>query len=162
MPSHDHPLDGRFAAFVAERDPHALTAAQEAFRAACPVLPGARDAAAIEALRPAVRRALAVRLPGVPAGVPDTTPRVPAAERVAAAAQSLIEACDGFLRRESLAASLSADERREILRGMVLTRAVDNRLKSLFTGGEVQYAGAGFQGKGFRSLGQEAIYAAPL
>ncbi|MGH9347037.1 MAG: alpha-ketoacid dehydrogenase subunit alpha/beta, partial [Vicinamibacterales bacterium] len=44
----------------------------------------------------------------------------------------------------------------------VLTRAVDNRLKQFFLSGEVQYRGAGFQGKGFRSLGQEAIYAAGI
>ena len=49
-----------------------------------------------------------------------------------------------------------------MLRGMVLTRAVDNRLKAFFTGSEVQHGGVGFQGKGFRSLGQEAIYAAPM
>ena len=53
-----------------------------------------------------------------------------------------------------------ADERREILRGMILTRATDNRLKTFFTGGEVRFGDAPFQGKGFRSLGQEAIYAA--
>src|SRR5262249_12274545 len=46
--------------------------------------------------------------------------------------------------------------------GMVITRALDNRLKALFTGSEVQYKGVGFQGKGFRSLGQEAIYGACL
>ena len=43
---------------------------------------------------------------------------------------------------------------------MILTRATDNRLKAFFTGGEVRYGDAPFQGKGFRSLGQEAIYAA--
>src|SRR6185295_18356226 len=59
-------------------------------------------------------------------------------------------------------ASLTADERREILRGMVLTRATDNRLKTFFTSGEVRYGEAPFQGKGFRSLGQEAIYAAAI
>ena len=59
-------------------------------------------------------------------------------------------------------ASLTADERREILRGMILTRATDNRLKPFFTGGEVRYGDAAFQGKGFRSLGQEAIYAAAI
>ena len=62
-------------------------------------------------------------------------------------------------RLASIAATLTADERREILRGMILTRAVDNRLKQFFTSGEVRYGDAGFQGKGFRSLGQEAIYA---
>ena len=45
---------------------------------------------------------------------------------------------------------------------MMLTRATDNRLKAFFTGGEVRYGDAAFQGKGFRSLGQEAIYAAGI
>ncbi len=45
---------------------------------------------------------------------------------------------------------------------MVLTRATDTRLKTLFTGGEVRYGESAFQGKGFRSLGQEAIYAAGI
>ena len=43
-----------------------------------------------------------------------------------------------------------------------LTRATDNRLKAFFTSGEVRYGEATFQGKGFRSLGQEAIYAAAI
>ena len=45
---------------------------------------------------------------------------------------------------------------------MILTRAVDNRLKQFFTSGEVRYGTLAFQGKGFRSLGQEAIYAAGI
>ena len=45
---------------------------------------------------------------------------------------------------------------------MMLTRATDNRLKTFFTGGEVRFGDAPFQGKGFRSLGQEAIYAAAI
>ena len=45
---------------------------------------------------------------------------------------------------------------------MVLTRAVDNRLKQFFIGSDVQFEGVPFQGKGFRSLGQEAIYAAAI
>ncbi len=44
----------------------------------------------------------------------------------------------------------------------MLTGATDNRLKQFFTGGEVRYGNASFQGKGFRSLGQEAIYAAAI
>src|SRR6185369_4537560 len=47
-------------------------------------------------------------------------------------------------------------------RGMILTRAVDNRLKTFFTSGEVRHGSGSFQGKGFRSLGQEAIYAAAI
>ncbi len=45
---------------------------------------------------------------------------------------------------------------------MILTRAIDNRLKAFFTGSEVRYGSGTFQGKGFRSLGQEAIYASAL
>ncbi|HEX6084848.1 MAG TPA: thiamine pyrophosphate-dependent enzyme, partial [Thermoanaerobaculia bacterium] len=97
-----------------------------------------------------------------PATLPETTPRVPAAERARHAIAEIVDACQGFLRREEIAASLTADEKREILRGMMLTRATDNRLKQFFTGGEVRWGNASFQGKGFRSLGQEAIYAAVI
>ncbi|HKQ61325.1 MAG TPA: thiamine pyrophosphate-dependent enzyme, partial [Candidatus Polarisedimenticolaceae bacterium] len=75
---------------------------------------------------------------------------------------AIADAVDGFLRREEIAASFTDEERRELLRGMVLTRATDNALKALFLGGQVRYGNAAFQGKGFRSLGQEAIYAAAL
>jgi 2-oxoisovalerate dehydrogenase E1 component len=94
--------------------------------------------------------------------LPETTPRVSARQRLDQARRALLDACDGFLAREAVAASLTVEERREILRGMVLTRAVDNRLKQFFSGGEVLYRGTPFQGKGFRSLGQEAIYAAAI
>ena len=133
-----------------------------AFSACCGEDPG-RDPDAIEALRPALASALRRELAGAaPDGLPETTPGVSVDERLAQAKAELAEACDGFLRRESIAASLTRDERIEILRGMVLTRATDNRLKAFFSGGEVRYNGVSFQGKGFRSLGQEAIYAAPL
>jgi len=94
--------------------------------------------------------------------VPECTPGVSVGERLHYAVAEVVDACDGFLRREAIAASLTADERREILRGMILTRATDNRLKQFFTGGEVRYGSGTFQGKGFRSLGQEAIYAAAI
>ena len=83
-------------------------------------------------------------------------------QRLQQAREELLEACDGFFAREAIARSLTAAERREILRGMVLTRAVDNKLKHFFSSGEVTYQGVPFQGKGFRSLGQEAIYAAAI
>src|SRR6185295_6588146 len=92
----------------------------------------------------------------------ETTPRVSIAQRLEQARVELVEACRGFLRREEIAASLTKDERLELLRGMLLTRATDNRLKAFFSGGEVRYGSASFQGKGFRSLGQEAIYAAGI
>jgi len=123
----------------------------------------AESADGIESLRQQAREQLE-RLPVVPAP-PDaleTTPGVSAASRLESARIELIEAVDGFFRRESIAASLDADEKREILRGMTLTRATDNQLKAFFLGGQVRYGGGSFQGKGFRSLGQEAVYAAPL
>ena len=96
------------------------------------------------------------------ADIPETTPGITAPTRLKAASQELLEDVDGFFARAAIAASLTPEERREILRGMVLTRAVDNRLKQLFIGSDVQFEGVPFQGKGFRSLGQEAIYAAAI
>ncbi|MDE3153874.1 MAG: hypothetical protein KGN76_02175 [Acidobacteriota bacterium] len=154
-------LAGRFGAFVAERFPFAVDAAVEAFDAAVArARQKGADAEAIDALRPLLRKELTARLAtSVPAGLAETTPGVTAEARLAAAREEFVEACDGFLRRASIAASLTPDERREILRGMILTRATDSQLKTFFTGGEVRYEGISFQGKGFRSLGQEAIYA---
>ena len=73
---------------------------------------------------------------------------VTADARLKQARQELVDACDGFFAREAIAASLTPDERREILRGMVLTRAVDNRLKQFFTSGEVAYQGVPVPGQG--------------
>jgi 2-oxoisovalerate dehydrogenase E1 component len=144
-------LRSRFASFVLERHPFAARAALEAFDAA-----GGGDLAVLgEALD---ERLLA----SFPNGAAETTPGVTAAERRASALGAVREDVLGFFRREAIRASMTPDEKREILRGMLLTRAVDNRLKQFFTGGEVRYGAAAFQGKGFRSLGQEAIYAAPL
>ena len=155
-------LAARFAAFVAERYPFALRQALAAFESVCPADPG-RDPAGIKALRGPLAQALEQKLSHVlPAGVPETTPGVPAEERLGTARQEILEACDGFLRREATAASLTREERIEILRGMILTRATDNRLKAFFSGSEVRYKDVAFQGKGFRSLGQEAIYAAAI
>ena len=156
-------LASRFGAFVAERHPFALAEALGAFKAATRGREP-RGAAAIEALRPALCRAISERLRArpLPAGLPDTTPRTTAERRIEQASAELIDACDSFLRRAAIEASLTADERREILRGMLLTRAIDNRLKTFFTSGEVRYGQASVQGKGFRSLGQEAICAAAI
>ena len=154
-------LASRFAAFVAERHPLALPVAIEALEAS---RRGNRDegAAALDAVRGPFRRELARRLYQVlvaPDGIDETAPGVTAVKRLELARAEIVDTCDGFLARESIRASLTPDERREILRGMVLTRAVDNRLKQLFMGGEVRWGERAFQGKGFRSLGQEAIYA---
>src|SRR5262249_24391154 len=137
-------LSQRFASFVAERQPFALRPALAAFESVCRRDPG-RDAEAIDALRAplggAIRRELA-RAP--PEGLPETTPGVSVEERLHEARQELREICDGFLRRESIGASFSREERIEMLRGMVMTRAVDNRLKAFFTQGEVRYKDTAF------------------
>ena len=158
-------LASRFAAFVAERYPFALHHAIDAFESAgIPAIKG-RDAVKLDAARPALRRALAKALYEeltAPDGAAETTPGVSAAKRLEQARAELVEACDGFLRRAAIEASLTKDERREILKGMCLTRSVDNRLKQFFMGGEVRWGDMAFQGKGFRSLGQEAIYAGAI
>ena len=151
----------RFGAFVAEQFPFAVSEAMESFEVSVEAMD---PAVGIDSLRPVVRRELSSRLNARawPSAISEPTPGVSAAERRAQAVTELIDGCDGFLRRAALEASLTADERREMLRGMVLTRAVDNRLKVFFTSGEVRYRNVPFQGKGFRSLGQEAIYAAAV
>ncbi len=156
-------LASRFGAFVAERHPFALADALEAFEAAAHGREHSAPAS-IEALRPLLHRELTRRLQtrSIPHGLADPTPRVSAEMRIGAAYASLLDDCDGFLQRAAIRASLTREERVEMLRGMLLTRATDNRLKTLFTAGEVRFGQTTFQGKGFRSLGQEAIYAAAI
>ncbi len=156
-------LASRFGAFVVERFPFVLDDAVDAFEQATRGRDLESDAA-IESARPALRQELKKRLQTrtVPPGLPDATPRTPAAVRLGQAHAELLDACDGFLRRAAIAASLTREERLEILRGMLLTRATDNRLKAFFLGGEVRFGATAMQGKGFRSLGQEAIYGAAM
>src|SRR6185369_9650389 len=156
-------LASRFGAFVAGRHPFALADALDA----CEQAAGDRELrgeTAIDAARPALQRELKKRLQArtLPDGLPDTTPRTSAAARMDQAHAELLDAVDGFLRRAAIAASLTREERLEILRGMLLTRATDNRLKTFFLGGEVRFGTTALQGKGFRSLGQEAIYGAAM
>ena len=151
-------LSTRFAAFVTERHPFAAAAAAEAWAAAGSV--DEKDPESIEGMRRRLAPELRRRSAGLVArDAGETTPGVSAGRRFEQAINALVEDCDGFLRRAAIRASLTAEERREMLRGMMLTRATDNRLKAFFSGGEVRYGEAAFQGKGFRSLGQEAIYA---
>ena len=164
-------LLARFAAFIAERHPFASRPAITALDMTI----GSRaidesDPLSIESLREPFRRMLVQTLsdfiaPDATASeklgeVPETTPGVAVGERLRQAVVEVLDSCDGFIRREAIAASLTPEEKIDILRGMILTRATDNRLKQFFTGGDVRYGNTSFQGKGFRSLGQEAIYAA--
>jgi hypothetical protein len=64
--------------------------------------------------------------------LPETTPSVAAPARWLNAVRELLDAIDGFFAREAIAASLTRDEKLEIMRGMVLMRALDNRLKLLY------------------------------
>jgi 2-oxoisovalerate dehydrogenase E1 component len=154
-------LARRLEAFVTERFPFAIAPARAAFDA-CKSLVRPEEAA-LETVRTTFASELRTRLQNVaPLDRSETTPGVEAPARFQTAIDELVGACDGFLRREALRVSLTPDERREILHGMVLTRATDTRLKTLFTGGEVRYGDTAFQGKGFRSLGQEAIYASAI
>jgi 2-oxoisovalerate dehydrogenase E1 component len=156
-------VGGRLIAFVLERFPFALGAVREALEACGADRIEERDAPRLESLRISFRHELNRTLEAVDlSDVGETTPGVSAPRRLEAACKELVDACDGFLAREAIAASLTPDERHELLRGMILTRAVDNRLKQLFLGSDIRYRDIPFQGKGFRSLGQEAIYAAAL
>ena len=153
----------QLASFIVERYPFALADVLGAIQAVAPDGIGTTPAE-IDAVRHGFRHELGRRLQSkpLPSDLPETTPRTAAPERMRQAAEELLDACDGFLRRAAIERSLTREERIEILKGMILTRAVDNKLKALFTGGEVRYGNVPFQGKGFRSLGQEAIYGAAI
>ena len=142
----------RLEAFVLERYPFAIDVIKRVV-AAIPPQPHGR--AGISALEIELRKIDV-------ADLLETTPGVTATERWNTAIADLLSAVNGFLAREAIAASLTRDEKLEIMRGMVLMRALDNRLKLLYLQGDVKYGSAGVQGKGFRSLGQEAIYAAGI
>jgi 2-oxoisovalerate dehydrogenase E1 component len=112
------------------------------------------DATSVDDLRKAVRRIAADPNP--------LWPGVTAADAAGWTREALLEQIEGFLRRQELKASLSRDERREMYRGMLLTREVDALLKKWF--GEKKMAWTAPDGtahpspqKGFRSWGQEAI-----
>jgi TPP-dependent pyruvate/acetoin dehydrogenase alpha subunit len=158
-------LQRRLAAFLAERHPFAVEPVISLLAGTLRVRGGSPEqtSRSLERLRlRATKRIREELVLQAPPNTPETTPGVAAGTRLRQAVESVVDEIDGFLRREAIAASLTAHERRELLHGMILTRATDNRLKAFFLGGEVRYGKAGFQGKGFRSLGQEAIYAVPL
>ena len=100
-------LLARYAAFVAERHPFALKPALTSLK---PLVAATSDIDALrEPLRKALESSLALALaPDVEVGnVPETTPGVNVSERLHQAVREVIDASDGFLRREAIAASLS-------------------------------------------------------
>ena len=154
-------LRDRFLAFVTEQFPLASDTVMSVFDRAAKK-PG-ESTRAIDALRAPIARALRSAVTWPPGGEDvEATPAVSVSTRRAQSVDALVTAIDDFLVRESIAAGFTDDERLEMLRGMILTRAVDTRLKVFFSGSEVRYGNTPFQGKGFRSLGQEAIYAAAI
>jgi 2-oxoisovalerate dehydrogenase E1 component len=152
-------LEQRFLTFVAEQFPFALEHARDAWRSA-----GSEpeDDNGIREVGTRVVAAFTIRATPDLSGLGETTPFTDARARFAAERTRVTEAITGLFEREALRASLTDDERRWMLRGIITTRAVDNRMKQIFLSGELKYGPLGFQGKGFRSLGQEAIYAAAL
>jgi 2-oxoisovalerate dehydrogenase E1 component len=150
---------GRFLAFMVETHPLAWPAARKAW-ARCGV--ETRDQDALRALGATLARAVVEDLPLPDRDLPETQPFVDAGTRFAQEAALVSRDIDGFFAREAIAADITDDDKRWMLRGIILTRAVDNKMKQLFLSSEMTYGERGFQGKGFRSLGQEAIYAAAL
>ncbi len=155
----------RFNAFVTDQAPFAMEVARSALDAAVRQLPRQTFSSPrqLDTVRRLLAKELRLRLRPLPEDERlEVAPGVRMAERQGQAIEDLVEMCDGFLHRESLLASLSTAERREILGGMILTRAVDNRLKLLHAKGEVFWDEVQFPGTGYRSLGREAVYAAGL
>ncbi len=141
-------LRASFLAFVAEQFPFALGIAEQSLRIS------RTQAEVIRMLKKFMPTAKTLRY--------DATPFVSCAQRLEQENQRFLGAIHGFFRREEIKSSLTDKERLWMLRGMIWTRAVDDTMKRLFVSSEIKYRDTGFQGKGFRSTGQEAIYAAAL
>src|SRR5690606_250740 len=89
----------------------------------------------------------------------------PGLDRSGAAAAALAEdrlKLEGFFARQRHLAELSNDQRLLMLERMVLTRALDQRLKLEFDQKRITWNGYASPQKGFRSTGQEAIVGAAL
>lgn len=89
----------------------------------------------------------------------------PGLDRQQAARACLAEQAElvrGFFARQRLRATLAPDERLSMLRTMVLTRTLDQRLKREFDDKRIAWNGFASPQKGFRSTGQEAIVGAAL
>jgi len=121
----------------------------------CPFLiPAARKDPSKEAILRAFDDALALKknesalslYPGVTAG--------DAAEWTRSA---LREQLEGFYRRQELRATITPDEKLEMYRVMLLSRALDELLKSMFQEKKIAWESHPSPQKGFRGFGQEAI-----
>src|SRR5688500_14859698 len=133
-------LGARFLSFVVEQHPFALAAARTAWTK------GNGEPAAV---KHALLVELEALLAGAAADLPEPTPFVPAARRVEEELARLADAVDAFFERASIAATVSPEEKRWLLRGVILTRAVDSRVKQRCFCAERKYGEVGFRGKGF-------------
>ncbi|MCZ6508356.1 MAG: thiamine pyrophosphate-dependent enzyme [Acidobacteria bacterium] len=76
--------------------------------------------------------------------------------------QQYESAIRGFFERRRIQRSLTTEERKLMLRTMLLTRAVDDHLKQAFDRKDVKWRDYPSPQKGFRSTGQEAIVGTAL
>jgi 2-oxoisovalerate dehydrogenase E1 component len=121
----------------------------------CPFLiPAARKDPSRAAVLKAFDDALALQeneaslplYPGVTAGEAATWNRT-----------ALRELLEGYYRRQEIKATLTPDERLKMYRVMVLSRALDDLMKSMFQEKKIAWEGHPSPQKGFRGFGQEAI-----
>jgi len=151
-------LRSLFQAFMAEQNPHLCGHLQEIWpehlAAEFPAL-AELDFAAL------INKNIANLFPVLEL-MPELSPFVNASERQKHELAKIVAGVNGFFYRAQVKKSLSSAEKLRILKGMYLTRAVDSTLKRLFMSGDIKYQNKAFQGKGFRSLMQEAIYAASI
>jgi 2-oxoisovalerate dehydrogenase E1 component len=117
------------------------------------------EATSVDDLRKAVKRITADPTP--------LWPGVTASDAAGWTRELLLEQVEGYLRRQELKASLTRGERKEMHRGLLLTREVDALLKRWFV--EKKFSWTAPDGtahaspqKGFRSWGQEAIVGVPI
>ena len=119
--------------------------------------------AAIDALRAPFAKALARRAKLAEARRPsiETTPGVACGHTAPAGrATRLSPPATGFFAAKRSPPVSPTTSGASCCAGWCSRARVDTRLKVFFSGSEVRYGATPFQGKGFRSLGQEAIYAA--
>lgn len=83
-------------------------------------------------------------------------------QAVAWTREALVIQVRGFFERRRIKSSITAEERKLIFKTMLLTRALDNQLKTAFDRKEIAWNDYSSPQKGFRSTGQEAIAGAAV
>lgn len=83
-------------------------------------------------------------------------PGIGIAEMIGWTRAPMEELIDGYFQRQEIKASLTRAERIEMYRTMILSRALDELLKTLFDEKSIAWRDYPSPQKGFRALGQEA------